>query len=207
MNQAVRSEAGFTLIETLVALFVVAMLATTGGALLVSSLEASRTTKGEAERVRQLEIAHALLRDDLAAALARASSAPGRIGGPAGFTGRDGSRAGEILSFVRGGRTRLSPESEMRSDLMRIDYSFDTGQLHRKAWLRPDPTRDTPAVERVLLDGVARLQVRYRAGGAWSSQWRAPDDPAAPLPDLVELTATLETGETLALSLLVGSGG
>ena len=59
-----QSEAGFTLIETLVALGVTAMLATAGTLMMLQTLQASRAIDARMADVRKLEAANGLLRAD-----------------------------------------------------------------------------------------------------------------------------------------------
>ena len=59
-----QTDAGFTLIETLVALGVTAMLATAGTLMMLQTLQGSRAIDTRMEQVRQLEAANGLLRAD-----------------------------------------------------------------------------------------------------------------------------------------------
>lgn len=197
-------DAGFTLAETLIALFVIAMLSVAGASTLTATLRASGHVDASAERVRELTVMHALLREDIGAMTRRPSLGADGFGLPLGPSGTDGSREDTILTFVRGGWEDLQGNSG-RSDLQRIEYEFRGGALIRKAWLAPDPASRTPMVERTLVDGLASLQVRYRNNGAWRPDWTSGlGGPESDIPDLVEFTLNFETGDTLTLRLLSG---
>ena len=165
MRATAVSDSGFSLVETLVALFVVALLATSGGALLITSVQAGDAVKRSADEVRGLDVMHALLRDDFSAMTRRGSLSPREIGTPQGPAG---SVSYEVaLSFVRNGWARLEPESELRSDLQRVEYLLQDGLLIRRAYAAPDPTDRTPTFERVLASDVRALRLRWYLAGTW----------------------------------------
>ena len=196
------SESGFSLVETLVALFVVAMLATSGGALLVSSIKAAGVVKDTAGDVRELDVMHALLRDDLAALTRRGSLPPRGLGTPQGPMGND--RNAIALSFVRNGWARLDPESDLRSDLQRIEYRLESGRLIRLAYAAPDPTTETPVYERDLISGISEMRLQWYSDGNWYEEWETgPADLNTKLPQMLEISLQFETGDTLTQRFLV----
>lgn len=187
----VEPNAGFSLVETLVSLFVIALVSTSAGALLIDTLNASERVDAAAERVRQMEVASGFLRADLAAMTSRASRGPSSLDLPSGPEGTDGTQDGVVLSFVRGGWGIYGNPSPLRSDLARIEYVRDGNTLVRRFYSAPDPIDTTEYVEHVLFDGLTDLSVRYYAAGGWSQVWDTPQGDASPLlPALVEITVT-----------------
>lgn len=200
-----RAEAGFTLVEMLVALFVVAFLATAGASLLVSTLRAGAQVDERAGALRALQVSRALMQDDFAALTGRAAIPPGGFPPARGLA--TGSQAGDgvLVVFIRNGWPALEGEPP-RSDLMRVAYGLDGDRLVRRSWARPDATRSTPVVEQVLLEGVDGASIRFSAGGEWSDTWRTfgeGDD--ARLPEAVEVTLRFQTGEPLVQRFLTGA--
>lgn len=203
MRAGAASDSGFSLVETLVALFVVALLATSGGALLISSIQAGDAVKRSADEVRDLDVMHALLRDDLSAITRRGSLSPRGIGTPQGPAGSD--RYEIALSFVRNGWPRLEPEQELRSDLQRVEYVLEDGRFIRRAYAAPDPSAESPVFERVLASDVQALRLRWFLAGTWYDEWETgPADPASELPSMVELVLDFESGDSLTQRMLVG---
>jgi general secretion pathway protein J len=197
-----QSEAGFTLIETLVALGVTAMLATAGTLMMLQTLQASRAIDARMADVRALEAANGLLRADFSEMTVRPSAAPDDFAPAVGFSGRTGIETGDLISFVRSG-WRDPRVGGDRSDLQRVAIRLEDGQLIRKAWLRPDPVRNTPVVERVLLDGISNLEIRYRQKGVWFDEW--PADANGRHPDLVQLDLKFAGADQLTLQYMVGA--
>lgn len=198
---------GFSLIETLVALFVIAMISTAAGSMLLDTLRASSRVDASAEAVRRLEVANGLIRADLGAMTRRASTGPDSYLPAVGPTGNDGSRDGLVLAFVRGGWSDFANDEVLRSDLMRVEYHREEGTLIRRAYAAPDPATRTVLVERVLFEDFEDLFIQYHAAGGWSNEWVTPADREAPLlPDLIEITVTFEDGHILSQKMLAGGG-
>lgn len=197
-----QADAGFTLVETLVALGVTAMLAMAGTLMMLQTLQASRAIDARMADVRILEAANGLLRADFSEVTRRPSVAPDDFKPAVGFSGRKGTATGDLISFVRSG-WRDPHVGGDRSELQRVAFRLEDGQLIRTAWLRPDPVRDTPVVERVLLDDISGLEIRYRERGVWFDEW--PADANGQHPDLVQLDLTFADADQLTLQYMVGA--
>lgn len=181
-RRAARS-AGFSLVEMLVALGIVALLALAGIDLLrgtVASEQVLRRHDGEAARLRRFI---ALWRADLAQAQALgtrdAEGAPVpafRVGG-----------AGGLVQLVRGGRP--NPEGLARGPLEKLVWRWDGQALVRVAFEQPDGSAPDEALAVLPLASAPRLWVRDRAG-VWRAVgdqgWTAPPD-GLPLAMQIEL--------------------
>lgn len=187
-----RGEAGFTLIEMLVALGITSMIAVAGSTLLVGSLRASSRLQATTGEVTSVDLAHTLIREDLANAV----SIAGRLGRP-----EEGSRP--FLAFIRDGWNHPAAD-DLRSSLLAIEYSYSDGALTRRAWLRPDPVSTTPYVDRVLATGVTRLSARYYDGRDWLPEWSGEADE---MPRAVELRLEYTGSDALTELFVMGGGG
>ena len=197
-----RHSDGFTLIEMLVALAVSSLLLVAGSTLLIQTLRAGDVVERHTGDVRALDIAHSLLRDDLAGATLRKTRAPNGLDAPQAFSGGQ-SLSRPLLAFTRNGW--LNPaEAEARGDLQRVEYFVQGGALLRRAWLRPDPVRETPYADRVVADGFDSIGLRFFAGNSWQLDWSGQ---AESLPELVEMTFVYGEGDELRQVFLVGGNG
>ncbi|MAN46210.1 MAG: type II secretion system minor pseudopilin GspJ [Alphaproteobacteria bacterium] len=193
---------GFTLIEMLVALAVSSLLLVAGSTLLIQTLRAGDVVERHTGDVRALDVAHSLLRDDLAGATLRKTRAPNGLDAPQAFTGGQ-SLSQPLLAFTRNGW--LNPAAaDARGDLQRVEYFVQEGRLLRRAWLRPDPVRETPYAERVIADGIDSIGLRFFAGHSWQLNWSGQ---AESLPELVEMTFVYGEGDELRQVFLVGGNG
>lgn len=207
MQTDASSDAGFSLMETLVALFVVALLYTAGGSLLLGALNGTDRVERLAQDIRQYEVASALMRDDFAAMTNRASAGPDGLSFPSGPLGTDGTREGLILAFVRGGWARYD-DDVLRSDLLRVEYERRGGELVRRIYTAPDPGPETPMSERVLLSGVRSLTLRYLDEDVWYDAWGTPQSgPGADMADLVEFRLEFTDDRVLTQRFLAGGAG
>lgn len=166
-------EAGFSLTEVLVSVFVFAVIGAISVGLMSASL-AAQTQNGEVlATATGLDLARTLMREDmgqLARRLVRGEEGrPLRhvfAGDAAGLdAGRDGERV--ILSFTRRGRANPG-HLQPRSGLARVDWLLREGDLIRRVWRYPDGASAGEAIERVLIADVAEVELDFLVGAAWS---------------------------------------
>lgn len=183
-------EAGFTLVEVMVATLVMGVLAAMGTMLLRDAMAARDTVAAVLEETQELTLARSVLKTDLAQIMRREVAGP--YGEPAEqvFSGGDVLAGDEIMAFVRNGRytVGLDPEG---SSLEYVAYALADGDLVRRSRSRIDAVPDTPMVERVLLEDVADLRARFLAETGWVESWDARGVGAGDrLPAAVELSFT-----------------
>lgn len=173
----IAAEAGFTLVEMLVALVIFSLLAAAGVGILRSSLDtqsAVDTRLAELGRVGRL---HALLSSDLGQAVDR----PTRISGASrpAFVGDPSS-----MQLVSAGWTNL--DGSARSELQRVEWRSSGGALNRTGFRHLDGS-DEGATSASLARDISSASLRYRMlDGSWTSSFRS--TPTQPLPSAVELT-------------------
>ena len=199
------NQAGFTLVETLVALFILAMVSSAGAALLIGATTANQQIQQQEAAARQLDIAQSLIRQDIAA-MSRRGIRPADGFSPTGNLFGEAPRGEEpFLRFVRNGW--LNPGLiEPRSNFQSVQYVLRNGDVVREASLRPDATNGTPVSSRILLNNVETIEIGFVRGGERSPFWRSDSGAAlGTLPDFVELTFVFE--DTTRFSIAALSGG
>ena len=176
MTRGQPSEAGFTLVEMLVAMTIFALLAAAGVGVLRSSVDTQSAVDRRLGEVSAVGRLHAMLAQDLGQAVVRPTRGPG--GERPAFFG-ESSR----MLLVRGGWQNL--DGEPRSNLQRVEWRLEQGGLARLGHDRLDGGDDgDPAM---LARSLEQVAFRYRgAAGDWSSVWQA--TPQEPLPAAVELS-------------------
>ena len=187
-----KRDAGFTLIEMLVALALTSMIAVAGSTLLIGTVRASDRLGKTTENVRGIELAHTLMRDDFA-----------NIRMLIGDAGRPDYTSAPFVVFVRDDWSHPVPDDN-RASLLAVEYKLRDGTLTRRAWLRPDPATDTPHIDRVLATGLSRMTARYFDGREWLPEWGAG---TKELPAAVELTLEYSDRDVLTELFVVGGGG
>ncbi|MBB5518755.1 type II secretion system minor pseudopilin GspJ [Amphiplicatus metriothermophilus] len=197
-----RAQGGFTLVELLVALFIFALIAGAGVVALRLGVDAREQLDAADRRLREMEIARLIVKEDLAQTVARpVRDAFGeRLGPP--FLGGVETRVrppieGErlLLAFVRGGW--INPESAApRSSLQYVEYLVKDDALIRRVRPYLDDARGQPSFERVLVSGVSNVEIAFLAGEAggalqWAEGWPAPGG-AGGLPRAMSLSFSTE---------------
>jgi general secretion pathway protein J len=181
-----RCTSGFTLIEVLVALVLLALFAFAGYRALNGVLQAESHARGELERWQKLARVFARIEADMQEAV---QVPPSPAQPPATFVAeRTGS--GEVVFRVH----RLAGEAG-GNGLQQVAYRFASGKLHR------DVTRlglvqvaEGGGSARPLLDGIEQAGFRYLdSAGNWRPDWAAPGE----LPRAVEVVVAWPDGTAL----------
>jgi len=193
----VKREAGFTLIEMMIALLIFALLAAAGVSLL------SFGVRAQAVAGKKLDDVAALGRLDGVVVAEFAQAAPRRTRDEGGGTrpAFEGSDGRTLLRLVRSGWDNI--DGAPRASVQKVAYVLsDDGAIQRVAYPMLDGAAPLPAA--TLLTKVASVALRYRLAGTWTDTWQGTSE--APLPDAVEMTITRADGTVFRELFLVGTG-
>ncbi|MBL0924038.1 MAG: type II secretion system minor pseudopilin GspJ [Sphingomonadaceae bacterium] len=198
MSNVRPSEAGFTLVELLVALAIFALISVAGVTLLRSGSDTQIAVKARLEQQARFKRLANALEADLAQTVPR----PVRdtSGQPVPAWSQDQSGEPNILfGFVRAGWTNL--DEAPRANLQRVAYMLRDGKLQRLNWPMLDGA--SPDEAGVLVENVTGVSLRFRDDkGEWRDDWTA-TDPSA-LPRAMELRLTAEGVAEQRMLFLVG---
>ncbi|MDQ3139278.1 MAG: type II secretion system minor pseudopilin GspJ [Pseudomonadota bacterium] len=169
-------EAGFTLVEMLVAMTIFAILAAVGVSILRISVDTQAAVDRRLTEIGELGRLQASLAMDLGQAVDRRTR-DGQASRPA-FVGEPGR-----IAFVRSGWTNL--DDEPRSTLQRVEWRIADGGLARIGHRRIDGGGESGGVPAVFAREAA-ASFRFReANGNWSTTYLSTEE--RPLPAAVEV--------------------
>src|SRR5258708_2297441 len=182
---------GFTLLEIMIALAIIATLAVLGYRALAAMTQSESRLAAEAARWRTLDLFFARLEGDLREAIPR-SARLGESREPAWLATVDGD-GNAMLAFSRAGpEFNLEPGSAGQ----RLGYRFRDGVIEVLYWSSYDRARATEPNVYPLLADVARFRLAYLAkDGAWLANWPVAGDAELPRAPRVELV--LANGESI----------
>jgi len=198
----IRAKKGFTLIELLVALAIFAILSLLSYRTLGSLFQTREQLNIESSKWRDAALFFSRIENDLAAVLNRPiRTADGRSAAPLcliGFATNDAALSFTRVGFADANGSNAAPQ--------RIGYRFNEGNLEWLLWPTLDQAPRSIAAAYPALKNVR--EARWRALGMAADNWRAewppapatcesPDPKAAIFPRALELTITLNSGETL----------
>jgi general secretion pathway protein J len=193
---------GFTLIELLVALAIFAILSLLSYRTLGSLFQTREQLNVESTKWRDAALFFSRVENDLAAVLNRPiRTADGRSAAPlclSSFATNDAA-----LSFTR---TGFADANGFNAAPQRIGYRFNEGNVEWLLWPTLDQAPRSVAAAYPALKNVR--DAKWRALGNSNDNWRTewpqspatcelPDPKAAIFPRALELTITLNSGETL----------
>lgn len=190
-------EAGFTLVEALVSLFVFALVAGGCVAMLSQSVEAQGRVGDAQEELRVVQSARSLLVSDsaqIAPRIIRSESSLGRT-----FIGIGGVQP--QMRFVRA-VGEIGAEDQLSTSLVAIEYALDDeGRLVRRTRDMLDPGGAAEVRERVLLPGAQDIRFEFHDGSEWREDWSAA---GLFIPRAVAIVATLPRYGRIRLQALTG---
>lgn len=195
---------GFTLLELLVAVTILAFIAVGAYRLLTDTVVAREQGQRHLAQMQALQKAMILLQRDLQQALLRPVRDEFGDVQPAFYLPQP-----NVMEFTR--RGWRNPLGEARSELVRLRYRLDNGELVRERWDMLDRVRTAQPERIVLLDAVSDFSLRVYEGGAWHGEWplltaSRSEGQDLPLPQGVEIVFRREgLGEIRRVILLPDS--
>ncbi len=202
MKRTLRKDAGFSLVEMLVATFIFAMVSASAVAIL-SGFESSRIRLQDASsQLAALDRARAIMRADFFAAHNR--PVRDEFGDTiAAFESGIQMPEGALLRLVRGGNPAAALFGNM-SALQRIDYMLAGETLYRRIYDRTDIVTAADFIDQELVSGVQSVSLRYAADGIWVEEWGTLVN-SSDLPRLAEVSIIFRSGQEVKMMFLVGT--
>ncbi|MBV9344329.1 MAG: type II secretion system minor pseudopilin GspJ [Gammaproteobacteria bacterium] len=165
-----RAARGFTLVELLVAVFIVAIVFAMGYGAINQAVQSREILRDEQTQLLGLQNAIRLLEQDFVQAAPRPVRQP--VGDEPAQAAMIGAAPGAqpVVAFTRNGWA--NPAGLQRPGLQRVAYRLENGTLRREYWNVLDPTLNSPLVHRDLLEHVKAFTVRYLdPNHQWLDQW------------------------------------
>ncbi|HEN3638972.1 TPA: type II secretion system minor pseudopilin GspJ [Yersinia enterocolitica] len=177
---------GFTLLEMMVSLALLAIISLTGYQILQSVLRNDQITQQHATRLAGAQRMLMLFEQDVVNAMVRplkssqTDTIPEFISGHAGITSESGS-----LLLIR--TNWINPSAHLaRSQLQRVGWRIDQRSLERINYQHPDSYGRVEPQITARLNEVTALQLRFYKQGHWQDKWANNT-----LPEAIEITLVI----------------
>ena len=180
-----RKSKGFTLIEVLLSIFIMALIAQATTSLMSTVSNSNETISEKSVRINELQKAFSILEKDMTQMVPRYTRFSGTPSKSVLISGEGMySSEGTGISFVRGGA--LNPGAILpRGEVIRVWYRLKEGKLERAVYPYPDTIVGFEPKYEELLTDVTSFKVRYYKYGNWVESW--PDRINLPLGVKVEV--------------------
>lgn len=205
MKTAHKTQAGFTLVEVLVALFIFSLLSAATLTVLTSTLDGKAQMAKKNAHIKQIARARILLKSDLANTLAIAKV--DEFGLPESIHFYGGMYEGAL--FLKLSRTGWDNPGgiERRSNLQTVEYSLENGSLTRRVRARHNAVNATPTYEQVLLKNLTSIKTSFFNEELWQDNWVTglPPSGVQTLPQLASIEFEFEDNTSIRQIFYVGA--
>jgi general secretion pathway protein J len=189
----VNHQRGFTLLELLVAMAILAIIGVMALGGLNTLLDQQAIANIQADRWNKVQFTMRMLTQDLSQLHPRGIRDAAGTGMRPSIEADPGSAY--PLEFSRGGWN--NPAGLPRGTVQRVAYEIEDDKLFRLHWPVLDPTMSSPPIRNELLDGIESIDLRFLdEGGQWHPDWPPTGVQAAQAlslrPRAVEVGITLE---------------
>jgi general secretion pathway protein J len=177
-------QAGFTLIEILIAVAVFGLMATMAYSGLNSSINVSREAEQRAEQLHRLQMALTLIQRDITQISVQQSRDEFGDMQPPLLMDNKGER---LLEFSRTGWR--NPANQIRSTLQRVGYAYEEGKLYREYWAHFHRGPNEKPVRALLAEGIADITFEFLDPAMqWQQQWPPVNTTTNVMPIAVKVT-------------------
>jgi general secretion pathway protein J len=164
------TQKGFTLLEIMIALFVFAIVASISLMSMKNVIETQRVIENHVVAMNKMQFAMIIMQRDITQVIDRSIIDQSNQQLPS-LTGNS-----NYFEFTRSGYINPMAISD-RSELQRVAYFFKNKQLVRMSWAHLDRTKNTPAIQKILLDNINDIHFRYLDyKNVFQNQWPPPSN-------------------------------
>jgi general secretion pathway protein J len=187
-----KQQQGFTLLEVLVAVALLAMLGLAAALTLNSGLRSKQVLSESIGTLQRLQLAQQLIQRDLEQIVLRRGRGEQGDYRDQILRADDRGDDGLLLDFYKTGR-RMLQSNTPGSDLEHVRYRLQGGRLTRDSTPLIDSPAGTPWHSATLLDELAGVELRFFYNQDWIDQWppiraASGQGSSSRLPDAVEMT-------------------
>lgn len=199
-----RTARGFTLVELMVAVGILALLGAAAASLLGNTLNHQTQIRERGDALEALALSLTIMRRDLEQVSARQGRDSYGDHWESALQTYDSSDPMR-LEFTSHGR-RQFPGSFAGSSLQRVRYRLEQGVLYREIAPVPEPVANTRWLAQRLMDDVEALTFEYYSDDQWLADWPSLNQPGQLLPEAVAILLTTKRWGELRLLALTPSG-
>jgi general secretion pathway protein J len=173
MKILAKSPSGFTLIEIMVAMAIMALIGVGALSLLNSATHTSNKIKTDGDRLNDVQRAFLFISNDMQQITTR--QVRNEYGDSVASIKSDLQASEPYISFTRLGRR--NPAMLARSNLEHLKYSVEDKMLIRSSYTYADGMPEDMVLKREILSQVEDMKLSFFDGESWQDYWPLADSP------------------------------
>ena len=184
-----RRQAGFTLIEILVAVAIFGMLSIAAYTVLDSGMRSKQQAETRLEHLAQLQRLFHTLNQDIQYMVPRQTR--NELGDREALISGESDLGGQLFQLALTRSNWRNPADFRRSHLQRVEYRVEDEQVFRKHRVFLDKVSNTPEVDRLMVKDIEAIRIQFRnEGGTWQDQWGQFDAAGTSMPRAIQIQVT-----------------
>ncbi len=167
----IQNQSGFSLIETLLAVFILSVISLISLNIMSSFADANQMVTNKTSQMDDIEKARHYLRADLKNAFSHQF-----------LLGASIEAEDDRLFGLSRANSEISMINDNWSTAETIEYRFVDKKLIRRSYDRPNAMENTDFRDYVLLENISDISLRYYDGQFWQEKWISPSNGSAVYP-------------------------
>lgn len=182
----VHNQAGFSLIETLLAVFILSVISLISLNIMSSFADANQMMTRKASHMDDIEKARSYLRADLENAFSHQF-----------FVGPNIEAEDDRLFVLSRANSEIAMVNDQWSTAETIEYRFVDKKIVRRSYDRPNAMENTDFRDYILLDNISDVSLRYYDGQFWQDNWiSSPNESVVYPPRGIEISWHINIAES-----------
>ena len=176
---------GFTIIEVLVSLVILALIAVISSNILQSSLDTKEISSIQLNNIKELNLSSSILRRDIRQIVNIPSRDFYGNQSKGSFIANQNSKTIQFTSTTKSLSNDVSP-------IKRVMYIFKDNNLVRRQYFSSNPYDQNEYIETIAIKNITELDFFFMYKNAWRNQWPL-DDPntKSKIPVLIKMEFTI----------------
>lgn len=188
MKKLAKRQAGFTLMEIMIAMAILALIGVGALTILDAATNSGNKIRKNGDRLNDVQRAFLFISNDIQQISLR--QVRDEYGDPVPALSSDLQSSTPYMRFTRLGRR--NPAQLNRSNLEHLFYSIEDKALYKTSYFFSDGMSENHGLKRLILKDVENMELSFFDGDDWQTSWPLPSNGTGKPPPLLPVALKLE---------------